>query len=321
MLGLSRQEHSGNSHRIHIGVLCGKTLSSGIFHDKAHVKICIVGHQHTAPGKLQEAGQGLLHGRRIRNHIVPNPRQLFDLEGDRHLRIDEHRKAVHNLTAADLHRADLYDSVFHRGKARGLNIEHHKILLERLTSVICDNLPQIVHKISLHPVQNLKKVLLVRRFFPRLRPFSLLRLPQILPDMICIGKTLHHPVIRNGHSSVPPLMRPLHNILRFGDAVHIAHLRVAVQLYSPVRRRIHTRGGKVFDFFNAVDGADGQVMVEFIQIHHTLQLHKRPRLQRSHKLFHKLVPGKKLYSYGIRKVRDVKHDDGSLIFDLTTVCL
>ena len=87
-----------------------------------------------------------------------------------------------------LHRADLYDSVFHWGKARGLDIEHHEILAEILPLVIGGDLMQIVHQIGFHPVDHLEKVLLVRVFLPCFLAFCFLSLPQILPHMVGIGK-------------------------------------------------------------------------------------------------------------------------------------
>ena len=245
MFGLRWQHHSRHPHRVHIGEIMGNSLPVAIFHDKTHVEPGIVGYQHTPLAEAEKLRQHALDLLRVDHHIVLDARQLLDLERDRHLRIDEHRKAVYDLTAADLHRADLYDSVFHWGKARGLDIEHHEILAEILPLVIGGDLMQIVHQIGFHPVDHLEKVLLVRVRISRLFALVLLRFPQIFPDMVGVRKRLHHAVIRDGDRRMSPLISPLDNILGLGHAVHIAHLRMTVQLHPLTHTGIQARCGKI----------------------------------------------------------------------------
>ena len=56
--------------------------------------------------------------------------------------------------------------------------------------------------------------------------------------MIGVRKGLHHAVIGNGDRRMPPLIGALYQILRLGNAVHIAHLRMTVKLYSLLRRSV-----------------------------------------------------------------------------------
>ena len=140
VLGLARQQNPGNPHRIHIGEPIRKALSPAIFHDKTHVKAGIVGHQHTAFAEFQETGQHLLDHGSLHDHGIVDARQLLNLKGNGYIRVHKAGKPLRDLPSLHLHRADLYDPVVHRGKTRGLDIEHHKVRIQVLPLIAGDNL-------------------------------------------------------------------------------------------------------------------------------------------------------------------------------------
>ncbi len=335
MFRLVGKEHPGNAHRVNVSALrtfCrrtpglpgtgnGKFLSSGIFLDETHVKSRVMGHKDTAPAKLQEFRQHFFYLRGVLHHIIPDSGEFFYLKRDRHPRIDKCRITVRDLPSADLHRPDFYNAVIHRGKTRGLNVKDHKILIQGLPPVPGDNFLQVVHQVGFHPVNDFEKFLLVRRIFPFFLAFRFFRLPQILPHMIGIGKTLHHTVVCYGDGPVSPFVGAFHNILCLAHPVKIAHFGVAVQLHALVERPVHPHRGEILNFPDAGEGAYGQLMVKFIQRGNPFEFYERSRLQTVQQFLHKFIFGKKLYRYGIRKIRHVKNDYGSLISDGTAVCL
>ena len=82
--------------------------------------------------------------------------------------------------------------------------------------------------------------------------------------MVRVRERLNTAVIRYRQCRHSPLLRPLYQVLYLGNAIHIAHLRMAVELHSLHRGIIHTLGGKVLALLNAHDGTDSQLAVELI---------------------------------------------------------
>ena len=265
VLVLVWQKHAGNHHGIHIGIIRGKSLPCSIFPDKAHIKGSIVRHHHRSFTKSKKLRQHLLNLRRFHHHGVIYACKLFNFKGNRHLGIDKSGISVQNLSVPHLYRPNFNDTVMNRRKTRGFYVKYHIGLIQILPFVSGHNLLQIVHDIRFHAVDYLKEILLVR-FFPLLLSFCLFFLPQVLPDMICIRKSLYHAVIRNGNRRMPPLVGALDNVLCLRNPVHIAHLGVTVQFHSLFHGSIHPAHSKIRDFFDACNGADSQLMVEFV--HH-----------------------------------------------------
>ncbi len=178
---------------------------------------------------------------------------------------------------------------------------------------------QIVHQICLHPVNHLEKSLLVRLRLPRFLTACLLRLPQILPHMVRVGKGLHDPVIGDGDRRMPPFVGALHDIFRLRDAVHIAHLRMTVKLHPLSDASVLAGCRKVGDFLNACKGADGQFMVELIDHSHALDLDKRPLFHNTCYFINLLISHEKLHRHGVRIIRDIIDQNGPLVLDLPLV--
>ena len=185
-------------------------------------------HEHTAFAKLQKLRQNALNLLRVHYHIVPDTRQFLYFKRNRHFRIHERRKVIHNLTVTDFHCTNLYNPVFHRRKSRRLNIENDKILLEILSLIIGCNFMKIIYKICLYPIDYFKEILLIRVGFSRFLALILLGFPQILPHVVCVRKRLNHSVVRNSDCRMSPFIGALHDILRLGHTIHVTHLRMAM---------------------------------------------------------------------------------------------
>ncbi len=178
---------------------------------------------------------------------------------------------------------------------------------------------QVVHQICLHPVNHLEKSLLVRFRLPRLLTACLLRLPQVFPHMVRVGKGLHDPVVGDGDRRMPPFVGALHDILRLGDAVHIAHLRMTVKLHPLSDASVLAGRRKVGDFLNACKGADGQFMVKLIDRSHALDLDKCPLFHNACYFINLLISHEKLHRHGVRIIRDIIDQNGPLVLDLPLV--
>ena len=63
---------------------------------------------------------------------------------------------------------------------------------------------------------HLEEILLVRILVSGFFPLAFFRFPQVIPDMVCIGKTLYHAVIRDGNGPMSPFVGPLYNVLGLG---------------------------------------------------------------------------------------------------------
>ena len=316
VLCLMRQQHSCNAYRIHIGKFPGKPLPLRIFLDKAHIEICIMCYQYRPFTEGKKFRQNRFYHRCIHDHAVIDAGQFFNFKGNGHIRIYKSGKLFCDHALFNLNSPDLNDFVIDRGKSRCLNIKNHKIRRKVLSLFAGHDLLQIVHQIGLHPINDLKEILLIRVFVSRLDPLCLFCLPEILPDVICIREGLHDSMICNGNSRMAPFIGPLYNILRFRYPVHIAHLGMAVQLHSFMGAVIASGGCKIRDLLYSCKGADSQLVVKLINGGHTLQLYKGSHLDPFLKLSHLIIVGKQLYGHGICKIRHIKHEDGSLVFDL-----
>ena len=169
-------------------------------------------HHDTALTKLQKLRQDHIDLRIIHNILIPDTGQFLDFKRNGYIRIDESGKTIHDLTAGHFDRTDLDDPVIHRRESCGLDIEHHIILVQTLSLIIGHDLLQIIHQVCLYSIDNFEKVLLVRILVSGFFSLALFRFPQIVPDMIGIGKTLYHAVICDGDGTMSPFIGTFYDI-------------------------------------------------------------------------------------------------------------
>ena len=143
------------------------------------------------------------------------------------------------------HRADFDDLVAVTGKAGCLDIEddvgaglqrvvlRRRNALERRILGRCaerHNLLQVVDKVAFDAVDYLEEIRRVDRTLTRFSPSAVFRIQELLHLEIGIRKSLYIAVVRDGDGGHAPLIGPLYKVCDLGDAVHIGHLRVKVQL-------------------------------------------------------------------------------------------
>ena len=126
-------------------------------------------------------------------------------------------------------------------------------------------------------------------------------------------------MIRDGDRRMSPLIGPLHNILGLRHAVHIAHLRMTVQLHTLAHTGIHAGRSEIRYLLDPCQGTDGQFMVELIHQRHPLDLHKSPRFHITSQLRHLIVVHKHLDRHRVGKVRHIEDQNGPFILDLPLV--
>ena len=170
-------------------------------------------HHDTALTKLQKLRQNHIDLRRVHDILIPDTCQLLNFKRNGHIRIHKGGKTIHDLTAGHLYRTDLNDPVIHGGESCGLDIEHHIILVQTLSLIIGHDLLQIIHQVCLYSIDNFEKVLLVRILVSGFFSLALFRFPQIVPDMIGIGKTLYHAVICDGDGTMSPFIGTFYDII------------------------------------------------------------------------------------------------------------
>ena len=83
--------------------------------------------------------------------------------------------------------------------------------------------------------------------------------------MVCIRKRRDNAVIGDRNRLVPPLSGAGDDILDIRDAVHIAHLCMAVQLHSFDRSQIHPFLAEARNLYDPTHGANGDIMVKTVQ--------------------------------------------------------
>ena len=81
-------------------------------------------------------------------------------------------------------------------------------------------------------------------------------------------------MIRHCNGRHPPGLGPLHNIFYLRDAIHIAHLCVAVKLHPLYRTVVNPLAGKILIFFYPPHRANGQLPVKTINGSQSLQANK-----------------------------------------------
>ena len=260
-------------------------------------------HKDSAADKFKELRKDRLDRRILHDHLVGDACQVRDLKGDRPLRIDKGAEPVHDLAVYHLDRADLDDPVADRAESRRLNVKDDICILQRLIPCIYGDICQVVHHIAFHPVDHLEWI--VWR--------------QCLDIVVRIRERLCHAVVCDRDGGMSPVVRPLYNILYLGHAVHVAHLRMAVELHALCRAQVLSRNCEITDLFYSCHRADGELAVKFINGRHSLDLYENTLFQLAEDLRQLLVPRKHLDCDRIGKIRHRKHDDRLLITDLSRV--
>ena len=173
-------------------------------------------NQHRISDKFQKLRQDRLDVRTVHHHLVGDRRKLRDLKRDRTLRIHKCTERIHDLTILYFYSPDLYDPVFDRAESGCLQVKYNIGSIQTFCSCSHCDLRQIVHHISLYAVNDLKRVVLV----------------QPLDIVIGVRKCLSSSMVCHGDRRMSPVMCAPHDVLHFRHAVHVAHLRMAMQFHT-----------------------------------------------------------------------------------------
>ena len=269
MFCLVRKQQPGNPHRIHAGKCTVKPQPPRIFRNKTHIKGRIMGHQHTFRTESQKIRQNLFNPRRVHHILIPDTGELFNPIGYGCPGIDKGGKPLCDFPIGYFYSANFDNPVAHRRKTGCLQVKHHEIPGQRLIFAVHNHLFQIIHQIGFHTIDHFEKVLWIRIFFPCLFPSRLFSPPQIFPHMVCIRKRLYDTVISDGDGRMAPFPGPFDNILCIRHAVHIAHLRMAVQFHPLPGAVVHPSCGKIGRLFDSRYRAQCQFAVKLINGGHT----------------------------------------------------
>ena len=286
-----RQQHTSQGHRIHHRKGAGKPLALAVLPDKAHVKAGIVCHHDGSLAELQKPGQNLLNRGLSHDHLVIDAGQLLDFKRNRRLRIHKNAEFIRDLAFFHTDGSDLDNPVILRTEACGLNIKDHVRVIQALSSGVLHDILHIVYQIALQAVDHLKRISLIQ-------------------TVAGIRIRLHHAVIRHGNGLMSPGLCPFDDILHVGDAVHIAHFRVAVKLHSFHLAVVHPGGTEIGGLLDACDRAYGQLIVKPVLGRQSLNAHKRSFFDFFLQICKLLrVPCEKLHPDGIRVIRHGERDN------------
>ena len=260
-----------------------------------------MGHHDGALAELQEPGQNLFDRRLLHHHLVADARQLLDLEGNRRPGIHKGAEPVRDLPLFHADRADLNDTVILGAKTRGLDVEDHISRVQALAPGVLHDILQVVYQIALHAVNDFEGVPLVQTVAG-----------------VRIG--LHHAVIRHSDGRMAPGFGPLDDILHIGDAVHIAHLRMAVELHPLDLASVHAGRTEIRRLLDAHHSSYVQLIVKAVLGREPADLHK-------HALGNLFLQGfqiclilrEHLDMDRVGIIRHSKSDDGSAAADLPLV--
>ena len=320
----ARQKKTCHRHGIGNGKLPADSLKFTVPLDKTHIEACVVRHHDGPLTELHKLRQHRLDHRSVKHHTVVDMGQLFDPERDRRLRVDEGGKPVHDFSRLHTDGSDLDDLVHHRRETGGLNIKDHIGSIQILTVTVGHQILQIIHQIRFHSIDDLERRGDLFQFvLGDFRVLFLIFLPvgavNVFHRMVCLRKRLDHAVVRDGNGGMSPLVGALYQLRCVGDAVHIAHLRMAVQLHTFLRAGIPAAFAEITALFDPEHGHDRQLPVKGIHRRASFQLHKSPRLHRRRKFRYFFVFQEDLDADGICEICDRKHKDRTLIPDLPFV--
>ncbi len=254
-------------------------------------------HKRRIADKFQKFRQYFLDRPGVEHHTVIDACQLLDLERDRHLRVYKRGKAICDLTVLDLDCPDLYDPVRDRRKACRLDVKDHTCIIQCLPFAVRHDLLQVVDQVALHTVDHFKVIAMIQ-------------------GMIRIRKCLDAAMIRDRERLVSPLLCALDDILDIGHAVHVAHLRVAVQLHALSDAVVHARYREIRYLYHTDDRTDREFPVKRVVDRDALQFQECTDLQIPRQLRKLLIMYEHLDLDRIREICDLEAYDRPLIADL-----
>ena len=179
--------------------------------------------QRAAVHELQKFRQCLLELGRILEHVVGDACQADDLRCEASVGVDEGLEPLGDLAVAQHHCANLRDGLPVHLEAGGLDIEAHELIVQGAVLLAVDSYPviQVVDKVPLHAVENFDLV------------------PGGMPG---VREGLGHAMVGDGDGGMPPADGRLDGVLGVRQGVHVAHLRVQVQLHPFFRGGVLTFG-------------------------------------------------------------------------------
>ncbi len=196
-----RQKALGNGQSVQIHWFEVQAASAAGGLNKTHVKTRVVGHQRPVPRKSEKGLHCLPLPGGVKNIPVRNARKLYYLFGQGHAGVDESLKPVCYLPAPENHRAYLRYAVPVGVKACCLNIESHEFIRQAPVTLSVDGqlIIHIVDKIALQAENDLDAV--------------------FLGGVPCFREGMGYSVVCNCHSRMPPLGRPLYDLLGVTESV------------------------------------------------------------------------------------------------------
>ena len=181
---------------------------------EAHVEVCVVGDDGPIPHEGHELLQGLLFLWRALHVAVADAGQLRDVRRDVALGIDKGVENLEDLVPGKADGADLGHAVGLGVEAGGLDVEGHKLRVQRQARLADDGAVavHVVDVVGLHAVDDLDAVLLAR-----------------LPH---VREGLGHAVVRDGDGGHAPVGCPLHDGGGVRQRVQGGEAGVHVQLHA-----------------------------------------------------------------------------------------
>ena len=214
-----------------------------------------MGHQGTAFTEFQKIRQDLINLWSRKHHAVVDTGQLLDPEWDRNIRVDKGAELVRDRSIYHLYRTDLDDPIGKRTKSGGLDIKHHVRIVKALISGILHQLLGIIYQITLHAIDHLERIILVQA-------------------VAGLGKCLDTAVIRHCQRRHSPFLGAFDDIRHIRNTIHIAHLRMAVELNPLYQAVIIALARKILTFLDAYYRSDGQLTVKLIDGGHPPQFNE-----------------------------------------------
>ena len=124
--------------------------------------------------------------------------------------------------------------------------------------------------------------------------------------MIGIRESLHTAVICHGKGRHTPLFRPLYDILDLGNAIHVAHFRMTVELHPLDGCMILPLCREVLTFLDTDNRPHRQLTIKFVDDGYSLDADKIPFFDRSVSIFLLSLTEKHFYGDAVCIVGDVK---------------
>ena len=257
---------------------------------------------HSRPfAEFQELRQNLLNSGCVHDHAVIDAGQLFNSKWNGHLGVDKGGKTVCDLAIFHQNRADLNDLAGQRGKSGGLNIKDNKSAVQRLALGIGYHTFQIIYKVRLHTIKHLEFGVLRHTAAPGIKA------------VVCLRECLYHTVVCDGNGRMSPLIGTLYQSFRLCDAVHVAHLGVAVKLHSLLRTGVHSGASEICNLLDSGNGTNGKLAVETVDGGDALDFQEGAFFHMLCYFRHLLVAQEHFYCDGIGKVCNRENQNSFLV--------